>query len=258
MTIRIDLGHLFPGLLVFLIGVGFFLLWIVLALFSFFLFFIPALHGVFYLGLDVLVASLVLMAGGILMMIASTSGWTRGGDRFWWEGRSLRLAAKDRLTAGQRAGELFALVISFLVLLFFIENQVMNTGFFTSKFGPVEELAFYGSWFVGALVNVARAAVARKNAVRPLVVFQSAVQAVSAFWLLLVFPFSFPHLTALLPQTVRFAFFWVSDPIGWLVILIAGLASIGTFLYNSVVYFTIRAGLEYSAVEFSNSTISDS
>jgi len=250
LTIRIDLGHLFPGLLVFLIGVGFFLIWVVIAFFSFFLFFIPGLHGIFYFGLDLLAASLVLMAGGILMIIASTSGWTRGGDRYWWEGRSLGLAARDRLTGGQRAGELFALLVSFLILLFFIENQVGNTGFFTSRFGPIEELAFYGSWLVGALVNVAKAAVGRKNAVRPIVAFQSAVQALAAFWLLLVFPFSFAHLTALLPQVVRPAFFWVSDPIGWLAILLVGLASVGTFFYNSVVYFTIRAGLENRETAF--------
>ena len=73
--------------------------------------------------------------------------------------------------------------------------------FFLSRFGPLEELAFYGTWLVGAFVSIARAAYGRKNAVRPLVILQSGVLVVSAFWLLSVFPFDFSHLPDLLPQS---------------------------------------------------------
>ncbi len=244
MTIKIDLGRLLPGLLVLLVGVGLFVLWFLLAILSFFLYFTPTLHWVFFLGLDVLVASGVLMAGGGLMMLAATSGWRKGDDRPWFDDRSQHRASKDRMSAGERAGELFGLLISALVLLFFVENQLRGTGFFTSKFGPLEELAFYGPWAVGALVSVAGAAYGKRNAVRPLVILESGVLVVSAFWLLSVFPFDFSHLPDLLPGAIKPAFFWSTNTVGRLVLLLVGLGSIANFLYNSVLYFTVQAKLD--------------
>jgi len=243
LTIKIDIGRVIPGLLVFLIGVALFVLWFLLAVVSFFLYFVPSLHGVFFVVLDILVASLVLMAGGALMMLAAASGWRTVDDHFWFDDRSRHRASRDRMKAGERAGELFGLLISVLVVLFFVENQVRGTGFFTSKFGPLEELAFYGSAFVGFLVSIARATVGRRNAVRPLVIFQSGVLVVSSFWLLSVFPFDFPHLLDLLPNAIHPAFFWVTNPVGWVAILLVGLGSTASFLYNSVLYFTVQARL---------------
>ncbi len=75
MTVKIDFGRVFPGLVVFLIGAVLLILWVLLALLSFFLFFVPALHGIFYFSLDVLVASLVLMGSGVLIMFSGASGW---------------------------------------------------------------------------------------------------------------------------------------------------------------------------------------
>jgi hypothetical protein len=244
LTIKVDLGIVFPGLVVLLIGIGLFVLWLLLAILSFFLFFAPALRWVFFVGLYVLVASLVLMAGGVLIMVAATSAWRRGDRHSWLDERSQLRASRDRMSPGARAGELFGLLISVLVLLFFVENQVRGTGFFTSSFGPLEELAFYGSWAVGALVSVVRAAYGRRNAVRPLVILESAVLAVSAFWLLFVFPFDFAHLPDLLPGAIKPAFFWSTDTVGWLVLLLVGVGSIANFLYNSVLYFTVRAELD--------------
>ena len=75
VTIRIDFGRLFPGLLILLIGVAFFALWLLLVFVSFFAFFLPGLGGIFYLALDILVSSLVLMGLGALIMLAGVRGW---------------------------------------------------------------------------------------------------------------------------------------------------------------------------------------
>lgn len=78
MRIRIDFRLVLPGLLVFLIGLALFALWLVLAVVSFFLFFIPSTHGVFYFVLDLLLTSLVLMAAGLVIALSGARGWWAG------------------------------------------------------------------------------------------------------------------------------------------------------------------------------------
>ena len=127
MTIRIDFGRLFPGLVILLIGVAFFVLWLLLVFVSFFAFFVPGLSGIFYLALDILVASLVLM--GLGAPHHARRGIGAGGARAeskW--GRYGSRADRDRLNPGQRSGEVFSVIVSFLILLFFIENQTKGTG----------------------------------------------------------------------------------------------------------------------------------
>ena len=143
---------------------------------------------------------------------------------------------RDRLDPGQRGSEVVGVFISFLILLFFVENQVKGTGFFTSKFGPEEEALFYGSWFVGAAVSLARAAVGRRNPVRPFDALYGALLVVTALVLLSVFPFDFAHFPDLLPQVVRFAVKWVSDPIGKIGLVLIAVGGFASMLYNAVVY----------------------
>jgi len=79
LRIRIDLGLVLLGVLVFLAGLTLFAMWLILAIISFFLFFIPALQGVFYFDLYVLAASLLLMVAGIVIALSGAKGWWRGG-----------------------------------------------------------------------------------------------------------------------------------------------------------------------------------
>lgn len=234
MTIRVDFGRLFPGLVILLIGVGLFVLWLLLVFVSFFAFFVPGLGGIFYVALDVLVASIVLMVLGGLVMLAGVSGWWTRSTVTW--GRHGSMEDRDRLDPGQRGSEVVGVFISFLILLFFVENQVKGTGFFTSKFGPEEEALFYGSWFVGAAVSLARAAVGRRNPVRPFDALYGALLVVTALVLLSVFPFDFAHFPDLLPKVVRFAVKWVSDPIGKIGLVLIAVGGFASMLYNAVVY----------------------
>jgi hypothetical protein len=182
MTVRIDFGRLFPGLVILLVGVAFFVLWLLLVFVSFFAFFIPGLSGIFHIALDILIASLVLMGVGALFMAAGVSGWWRGTGVTWGSHRSV--ADRDRLMPGQRAGEVVSVIISTLVLYFFYENQVRGTGFFTSRFGPTEQALFYGTWLVGVGVSLARAAYGRRNPVRPADAFYGLMLAATALTLL--------------------------------------------------------------------------
>lgn len=242
MTLRIDFGRLFPGVLIFLLGVLFFCIWLVLVFVSFFAFFVPALHPVFFLALDILVASLVLMGCGGALMLLGVSGWRQFSAREgWMDGHAASRADKDAMTPNERGGQVGSLIISFLVILFFIENQVRNTGLFTAAFTPTEQVLFYGTWVVGAIGTLARAAVGRRNAVRPLDAITGALVMVTAAWFLTSWPFNFHHLPDLVPVPLRFLVSWVSNPIAKAFTVIAALSGFVLMVYNLVVYGVVRA-----------------
>jgi len=248
MTLRIDFGRLFPGILIFAIGALFFCLWLILVFVSFFAFFVPELHPIFYLDLDILAASLVLMACGGALMLAGVSGWRQFGAREgWMDGHAANRADKDVMRPGERGGEVFGLFVSLLVILFFIENQLRDTGFFTSAFTPSEQVLFYGTWFVGAIATVARAATGRRNAVRPLDAITGALVAVTALWFLASFPFNFHHFPDLIPGPLRFLVSWVSNPIAKLFTVCGVIGGFAMMVYNLVVYGVVRARMRFNS-----------
>lgn len=245
MTLRIDLGRVFPGAIVLLVGVALFVFWLLLVFISFFAFFAPPLRDIFYVALYILVASIVLMASGGLLVLAGFSGWRRTGWGGTLPGSSMSGRwDEDRLSPGQRAGEVFGVFISFLVLLFFVENQLQQTGFFTSRFGSTEQALFYGTWALGAAVSVGRAVYGRRNAVRPFDALYGMLLMITAVELLMVFPFDFGHLPDLLPSSLRFAFAWVSNPIAAVAFVLAALGGLASMVYNAVVFAVVRSGLQ--------------
>lgn len=253
MRIRIDFRLILPGLLIFLVGLAFFALWLVLAIVSFFLFFVPALHGIFYFVLDLLVASIFLMAAGGLIALSGARGWWGAG---WSQGTNEE-ARKDRMKASDRVGEFVGVVISLFVLLYFYDSQILPTGFFTSAFGQTEQLVFYGPVVLGIVVNLVRGIHRRKNAVRPLQAFQGAVISVTAFWLLYTFPFEFTRLTALLPAFIQIPFWWISNPVGRLFFFLAGIGGLVSMGVNAVRYISVRHRLSsrWSSAESGNKTV---
>jgi hypothetical protein len=235
VRIRIDFRLVLPGLLVFLIGLVFFLLWLVLAVVSFFLFFIPALHGIFYVVLDLLVGSIFTMAAGGLIALAGARGW-------WgteWCQSSHEQASRDRMKVSERFGEFIGVFVSLLVLYYFYDSQILATGFFTPAFGQTEQLAFFGPMVLGMIVGAFRGAYGWKNAVRPLQALQGFVIAVSAFWLLHTFPFEFNHLTALLPSWLQVPFWWISNPVGQILLLLAGIGGLVSMAVNAARYASV-------------------
>jgi hypothetical protein len=241
--LKIDLGRMFPGIVIFLIGAVLFVFWIVLAFLSFFLFFVPVLHGVFYFALDVLVASLVLMAVGGSLAFVGVSGWNHARvESKPWAYVELR-TRKDRMEFWERGGEMFAIVAFALIFSFFYYNQVHGSQFFTSAFGFPEQVLFYAPLVLGALAAFARAVYGRRNAIRPFEAFNAAIFALSAFYLLAVFPFNFAYFAGMFPHLVRFTLTWVSAPIGQVVLFLAGIASIANLVYTSLLYVVVRAEL---------------
>ena len=157
----------------------------------------------------------------------------------WTERIVKKEAAREVMRPGERFGEALAMVIILLVLLFFINNQTQDTGFFTSEFGTTEMVLFYGSLLFGLFPPFLRLYLGRRNHVRPVEIVGNALFVVAAAYLLWVFPFDFSHLPDLFPESMQFLLDWITDDLAVVlmsfVIVIAIIASVWTgFVYIMV------------------------
>ncbi|MDD1746443.1 MAG: hypothetical protein LUQ16_01630 [Methanomassiliicoccales archaeon] len=129
----------------------------------------------------------------------------------WTESIAKKEAARDVLSLGQRFGEAVAIVVIFLVFLFFINNQIQDTGFFTSEFGTTEMILFYGSLLFGMFPPLLRLFLGRRNQVRPVDVVGNVLFVIAASYLIWVFPFDFSHLSDLFPESLKFLLDWITN-----------------------------------------------
>ena len=160
-------------------------------------------------------------------------------DTGWTEGIARKEAAKDLMGTGERIGEVVAIILGLLVLLFFIANQIQETGFFTSDFGTTEMALFYGVLILGMAPPFLRMLLGRRNKVRPVEVVCNLFLVVATTYLLWVFPFDFDHLADLLPTYLQFILDWITDDIAmWfmsIIIVIVIIVTVWTaFLYIAV------------------------
>lgn len=165
----------------------------------------------------------------------------------WMDATAKREATRDKLKAGDVIGEGVAIAVMTAFLLFLVANQTEQTGFFTSAFGPVEMLAFYGSILYGYLPPILRILLRRRNKVRPFEVIGSGILIIATSYLLAIFPFEFAHLPALLPQWLHFIIDWVTNDVARvllvLAIVVSALVSVWTFfVFNIVKDWQMRNG----------------
>jgi len=155
-------------------------------------------------------------------------------------GAARRASNKDHLSFSERVGECLGIVVISLLVLFFRENQMQNTGFFTSNFGLTESFLFYGSALFGVVTGAARSLVGRRNAVRPLEIFGELLWAFASYWLLLVFPFDVAHFPDLMPGVLRFPFSWLTNDIARLLLLIGVIAGLLQAIYTTWLFLAVR------------------
>lgn len=157
----------------------------------------------------------------------------------WTEGIARKEAAKDLLGMGERIGEMVAIILGLLFLLFFVANQIQETGFFTSDFGATEMVLFYGVLILGMVPPFLRMFLGRRNIVRPVEIICNLFFIVATTYLLWVFPFDFDHLADLLPTNLQFILDWITNDIAvWFMSIITVIVVIVTvwtaFLYIAV------------------------
>ena len=150
---------------------------------------------------------------------------------------------KDTPRLAKRAGELFGVDISIVVFLFLYENQLRGAAFFTSAFGSLAQFFFYAPLFTGMALSFGRAVYGGRNAIRPFDCLNMLFLAVSAFWLLSVFPFDFSQFGGMFPSAIQFAFAWLSNDIGRVLFALAGVVSLAEMVYTAVLYSAVRGQL---------------
>jgi hypothetical protein len=145
---------------------------------------------------------------------------------------------KEVLDFPGRLRQLGSVVFALLFLAFYVYNQVTNTGFFTSEFGGLEMFAFYGSILLSLLPAIARAAIGRRNPIRPLEAFCNLFFAFASLFLLFVFPFNFAHFPDALPEAIRFLFWWLTNDVGKVLFVLAFVGGLISACVNIVRYLT--------------------
>jgi len=60
--------------------------------------------------------------------------------------------------------------------------------------------------------------------------------AFSFVWLLVVFPFDFSHFADVLPESLRFLLQWITNDIGWALLLIGAILMAVAAVYSPIAY----------------------
>jgi hypothetical protein len=158
----------------------------------------------------------------------------------WFARHAESEAKKDVMKLSERAGELIGIFCILILLTFFITHQTSSTGFFTMKFGLLEQFLLYGSLFFGIISSVGKIIMGRKNVIRPLDAFGAFFSCVTLLWLLHVFPFDFAHLTDILPEIFRLITVWISNDIAKLFMILGIIGSLVTGIYIIALYVSIH------------------
>ncbi len=137
----------------------------------------------------------------------------------------------------RRWSGLYTVGLMILLLLFFAIHQRRDTGFFTSQFGTAEMVALYLPILVSMAAPILRAILGRAEPARLVEAISDVCIALGSLWLRYTFPFNFAHIADIFPPTIHFAFTWINDNIGRLILLlqiiigfISALATFGGYL----------------------------
>ena len=116
-------------------------------------------------------------------------------------------------------------------------HERADTGFMTSSFGMVEILLFYGSFALSIVSSDSRAAMGRRDAACPFELASNVFLAVASFWFLSTFPFNFAYLADPLPVYLEFIISWISNSIGWWIILPSAIVNVAVSIANAIRIF---------------------
>ncbi|UCF58993.1 MAG: hypothetical protein JSV15_00780 [Candidatus Bathyarchaeota archaeon] len=161
----------------------------------------------------------------------------------WFTRHAEAEAKKDTLSYSERVGNIVGVVVGFLIVLYFVAHQTGATGFFTSKFGTLEMLLFYGSIMYGIVSSALKGLFGRKNLVRLFDVFGAILDLVAIAWLFVVFPFDFTYLADVLPSFLRFLLQWISNDIARVLMVLGIIAVLIMAIYNAMFYVLVRREL---------------
>jgi hypothetical protein len=239
MRVRIDFGRVLPGILLLLSGLLIFAVLLVVAVITYLFSFNSTAEQVLHYSVGLMLLPVFLIAAGVAAMLTGVNWWGKGGNG-WLSGIGDARARMDRLRLSNRIGEVFGAFIAFIIFLFLYENQLRGSAFFAPSFDVNAAFFFYGPLVAGTIISLTRAAYGRRNAVRPFDSLNALFLAVSAFWLLSYFPLDFTQLGGMFPSEIQFIFSWLTNEIGRLLLLVAGIAALANFAYTASLYVVVK------------------
>jgi hypothetical protein len=167
----------------------------------------------------------------------------------WFARRAEAEAKKEVIPFSERVGNIVGVVIGLLFVLYFFAHQMGSTGFFTSEFGALEALLFYGSIVFGIATTAFRGLFGRKNLARLFDIFEAIFVAVAVAWLFVVFPFDFAYLANVLPSFLRFLLQWISNDIAKVLMVLGIIVTLVMAIYNATFYVLVRRELSKPTLE---------
>ncbi len=142
-----------------------------------------------------------------------------------WYARGKAIADQG-IPYGERVVGVGIVVVSVLLVLYFVAHQTRSTGFFTAEFGRLEMLLFYGHLIFWIITASLEGILGQRLLSRLFDTFGGILFAGIATVLLLVsFPFEFEYIADILPEFLRFLVQWISNSI------IRVLMVLGTIMY---------------------------
>ena len=161
----------------------------------------------------------------------------------WFARRVEAETKKDAMPYSERAGNIVAVVVNILVILYFVAHQTWSTGFFISKFGTLEAFLFYGVLVYQIVPTTLKALFGRKNLARLFDTIGSVLFTVALAWLFVVFPFDFAYFADVLPDFLRFLLQWISNDVARVLIVLALIVATVMALYQGILYVFVRREL---------------
>lgn len=158
----------------------------------------------------------------------------------WLIRRAESEAQRDVLSFSDRVGNLVAVAMGLVAILYCVAHQTGATGFFTSTFGMWEMALFYGFQLYQVGLSVLKALVGRKNLARVFEVCGAVFGIVALTWFLIVFPFEFAYVADVLPPFLKFLLQWLSNDIARAFMMLGTVASIIAAAYNALLFVFVR------------------
>ena len=153
-----------------------------------------------------------------------------------WFSRT-KAAAEEALPRNERVFGIAIVVFCLLMIIFFITHQMNSTGFFTSKFGALEMLLFYGFWIFWITTAGLEAILHQRLLSRIVDTFGGLIFAtISIAALLVLFPYDFAHLPESLPESIKFLVSWISNDVAEVIMVILITAHLAAAIYSPFAY----------------------
>ncbi len=153
-----------------------------------------------------------------------------------WFSRAKAEADKG-VPRNDRVVGIIIVVVSFLLMLYFVAHQTESTGFFTSAFGTLEMVMLYGNLTAWIITGALEGFFGQRLLSRIFDAFGGIIfMVVSLAWLLVVFPFDFTYFADVLPVSLRFLVQWISNGIAQGVLVLGVILLVVAAVYSPIAY----------------------